>query len=294
MRGPSQPDGVAYRHAPIAITVEGANILTRALIMFGQGACAAIRIVLEEMERGRRARCNAAGASAARSSEARPAQPLVQRFWPPMLGRPPADLRKEARLIARLERQIRADRRPGDGTARRQARSAWSCCRRGWRRAVASVPRVGQRLALQGRSRSQRCSRSRALRSACNSIAPAAILRRPVREHAVAARAACSARWCSPGPVAPRAVARPAAARPRRATARPTGACCARLCPDLSVPKCRRPARPDARARAGARTRRRGAGAQQAGAAQPIARAGRPGRHAIRRAPWPTCSRPTA
>ncbi|MGN5476599.1 hypothetical protein ACTMU2_04920 [Cupriavidus basilensis] len=40
--GPSNLLSIAYRHAPIAITVEGANILTRALIIFGQGPCAAI------------------------------------------------------------------------------------------------------------------------------------------------------------------------------------------------------------------------------------------------------------
>ena len=38
MRGPHNLLGVAYRHAPIAITVEGANLMTRALIIFGQGA----------------------------------------------------------------------------------------------------------------------------------------------------------------------------------------------------------------------------------------------------------------
>jgi len=37
-RGPSNPLGDGYRAAPIGITVEGANILTRSLIVFGQGA----------------------------------------------------------------------------------------------------------------------------------------------------------------------------------------------------------------------------------------------------------------
>jgi len=37
-RGPSNPLGDGYRAAPIGITVEGANILTRTLIVFGQGA----------------------------------------------------------------------------------------------------------------------------------------------------------------------------------------------------------------------------------------------------------------
>ena len=40
----------AYQGAPIAITVEGANILTRSMIIFGQGAIRCHPYVLEEME----------------------------------------------------------------------------------------------------------------------------------------------------------------------------------------------------------------------------------------------------
>jgi acyl-CoA dehydrogenase len=40
--GPRNYLGRGYQGVPIAITVEGANILTRSLIIFGQGACAAI------------------------------------------------------------------------------------------------------------------------------------------------------------------------------------------------------------------------------------------------------------
>ncbi|MCK8279199.1 acyl-CoA dehydrogenase domain-containing protein, partial [Erwinia amylovora] len=39
----------AYQCAPIAITVEGANILTRRMIIFGQGAIRCHPYVLEEM-----------------------------------------------------------------------------------------------------------------------------------------------------------------------------------------------------------------------------------------------------
>ncbi len=56
IRGPSNLLGVAYRHAPIAITVEGANILTRALIIFGQGAVRCHPQVLAEMDGGARRR----------------------------------------------------------------------------------------------------------------------------------------------------------------------------------------------------------------------------------------------
>jgi alkylation response protein AidB-like acyl-CoA dehydrogenase len=48
--GPSNLLSNAYRHMPIAITVEGANILTRALIIFGQGAVRCHPFVLSEIK----------------------------------------------------------------------------------------------------------------------------------------------------------------------------------------------------------------------------------------------------
>jgi acyl-CoA dehydrogenase len=47
--GPQNYLGVLYRSVPVAITVEGANILTRNLIVFGQGAIRAHPYLLEEM-----------------------------------------------------------------------------------------------------------------------------------------------------------------------------------------------------------------------------------------------------
>jgi len=47
--GPSNFLARAYQQVPIAITVEGANILTRSLIIFGQGAIRAHPFVLREM-----------------------------------------------------------------------------------------------------------------------------------------------------------------------------------------------------------------------------------------------------
>ncbi|MDE3011679.1 MAG: acyl-CoA dehydrogenase [Pseudomonadota bacterium] len=47
--GPSNFLGRAYQQIPIGITVEGANILTRSLILFGQGAIRCHPHVLEEM-----------------------------------------------------------------------------------------------------------------------------------------------------------------------------------------------------------------------------------------------------
>jgi len=51
--GPSNLMGRAYQQLPIAITVEGANILTRSLIIFGQGAIRAHPFVLAEMNAAR-------------------------------------------------------------------------------------------------------------------------------------------------------------------------------------------------------------------------------------------------
>ena len=50
MMGPSNYLGRTYQALPIAITVEGANILTRSLIIFGQGAIRCHPYVLKEME----------------------------------------------------------------------------------------------------------------------------------------------------------------------------------------------------------------------------------------------------
>ena len=48
--GPNNFMGRAYQQIPVAITVEGANILTRSLIIFGQGAIRCHPYVLKEME----------------------------------------------------------------------------------------------------------------------------------------------------------------------------------------------------------------------------------------------------
>ncbi|MBI3525757.1 MAG: acyl-CoA dehydrogenase [Betaproteobacteria bacterium] len=48
--GPNNFMGRAYQQIPIAITVEGANILTRSLIIFGQGAIRCHPYVLKEMQ----------------------------------------------------------------------------------------------------------------------------------------------------------------------------------------------------------------------------------------------------
>ncbi len=50
MLGPNNYLGRSYQSIPIAITVEGANILTRSLIIFGQGAIRCHPFVFEEMQ----------------------------------------------------------------------------------------------------------------------------------------------------------------------------------------------------------------------------------------------------
>ncbi|MBL8490172.1 MAG: acyl-CoA dehydrogenase, partial [Rhodocyclaceae bacterium] len=51
--GPNNFMGRAYQQIPVAITVEGANILTRSLIIFGQGAIRCHPYVLKEMAAAR-------------------------------------------------------------------------------------------------------------------------------------------------------------------------------------------------------------------------------------------------
>ncbi|MGY6660905.1 MAG: acyl-CoA dehydrogenase [Glycocaulis sp.] len=50
MEGPRNHMSTAYKAIPVAITVEGANILTRSLIIFGQGAIRCHPYLLDEME----------------------------------------------------------------------------------------------------------------------------------------------------------------------------------------------------------------------------------------------------
>lgn len=105
MRGPHNLLGVAYRHAPIAITVEGANLMTRALIIFGQGAVRCHPYVLKEMD-AVQANDNEALGSALLSHVGHVLRNTMRGlFGAPVLGSPPADLRAEAAQIARLSAQ---------------------------------------------------------------------------------------------------------------------------------------------------------------------------------------------
>ncbi len=103
--GPKNLLGVAYRHAPIAITVEGANILTRALIIFGQGAMRCHPHVLTEMA-AVEARDPQALGQALLDHVGHVLRNLRHAAWgAPVIGTPPPDLLAEARLIARVSAQ---------------------------------------------------------------------------------------------------------------------------------------------------------------------------------------------
>ena len=100
--GPANLLGVAYRHAPIAITVEGANLLSRALIIFGQGAVRCHPHVMAEMA-AVQAKDEAALGRALLAHAGHVARNLgASLFGAGLRGRVPQGLEKEARLVARV------------------------------------------------------------------------------------------------------------------------------------------------------------------------------------------------
>ena len=138
--GPQNYLGNLYRSVPVGITVEGANILTRNLIVFGQGAIRAHPYLLDEM--------NALGDARPRQGAGRLRQGVLETCRPqrghavPGLG--PQLERRDVRRRARGRRGdrvlspalalflgLRAVRRHGAADAGRRARSARKCCRRG-------------------------------------------------------------------------------------------------------------------------------------------------------------------
>ena len=160
------------------------------------------------------ARRHAARPRPARPSEARPAQPVAQSRACAAARVAAAGTREGGTPDRAAQRQVRTDRRPGDGPARRQAQAHGVAVRAARRRAGASVPRVGLRLALQGRRRGSPAAvharrDPRATRQRRRDAA------RPVRQRAVAG-AARARRAGARRDRSSRAVARPAAAGVRR------------------------------------------------------------------------------
>lgn len=102
INGPSNLLSVAYRHMPVAITVEGANILTRSLIIFGQGAVRCHPYVMAEMQAVECKDEEALG-QALLGHGGHVARNLWRSlFGAPVVGSPPQELAKEAALLARL------------------------------------------------------------------------------------------------------------------------------------------------------------------------------------------------
>ena len=100
--GPSNLLSVAYRHMPVAITVEGANILTRSLIIFGQGAVRCHPYVMSEMQAVEHKDEEALG-RALLGHGGHVARNLWRSlFGAPVVGTPPKDLAPEAAMLARL------------------------------------------------------------------------------------------------------------------------------------------------------------------------------------------------
>jgi len=103
--GPSNLLGSAYRHSPIAITVEGANLLTRSLIIFGQGAVRCHPHVLHEMDAVEAGDAEALGRALMAHGKHVLGSLRRSLLGAPLRGRPPEKLVDEARLIARLSAQ---------------------------------------------------------------------------------------------------------------------------------------------------------------------------------------------
>ncbi|HEX3142024.1 MAG TPA: acyl-CoA dehydrogenase, partial [Rhizobacter sp.] len=105
INGPKNLLGVSYRQAPIAITVEGANLLSRALIIFGQGAIRCHPHVLAEM-----AAVQAQDPEKLGRALIGHGVHVLGNLWrslihAPVLGMPPEDLLDEAQLVAKLSAQ---------------------------------------------------------------------------------------------------------------------------------------------------------------------------------------------
>lgn len=102
IRGPSNLLGVAYRHAPIAITVEGANLLSRALIIFGQGAVRCHPHMKDEMAAVQALDETALGQALLAHAGHVARNLAASLFGAGLKGHAPQGLEKEARLIARV------------------------------------------------------------------------------------------------------------------------------------------------------------------------------------------------
>ena len=142
----------ATRSCPVAITVEGANILTRILIIFGQGAIRCHPFVLQGDERGaqsgsqagrrrvRHARCSATSASPSRNA----VRSFIMALTHARFTRVPdvGDTRRYYQHIVRFTRVVRVRGRRRDAHARRLSQEEGEPLRAPRRRALVHVPRL--------------------------------------------------------------------------------------------------------------------------------------------------------
>ena len=159
--GPSNFLGRAYQQLPVAITVEGANILTRSLIIFGQGAVRCHPYVLPEMHAVQNPDA-AQGPGRFRRGAVRPHRLYDQERLPHAVVRPhrlahrvgarrrprdPSLLPATDALLGRL----RLHRRHLDAGHGRRPQAQGEAVRPPRRRAGPDVPDVGHAEALRGR-----------------------------------------------------------------------------------------------------------------------------------------------
>ena len=160
--GPRTSSGGAYMQMPIAITVEGANILTRSLIIFGQGAIRCHPFVLKEMRRHARrrprdgvARVRRGAVGPLRFTLSNLARTLVLGFTGSHFVRVPGRRRAgDAPLLPAAHALLggaRVPRRRLDGHARRRAEAQGEAVGAARRHPVAALPVLGDAEALRGR-----------------------------------------------------------------------------------------------------------------------------------------------
>ena len=172
--GPSNFLARAYQQVPISITVEGANILTRCLIIFGQGAIRCHPYVLKEMAATREDRPRQSAARF-RRGVLRPRQLYAvergtqfrlrhhgRRIHPQATARLCAARAVLPRSDAHFHR-VRAARRCVDVRAGWRSETARADFRAAWRCAVAALPHLRDAQALRRRRPPGKRSAARAL-----------------------------------------------------------------------------------------------------------------------------------
>jgi acyl-CoA dehydrogenase len=164
--GPQNFLGRAYQQVPVGITVEGANILTRSLILFGQGAIRCHPYVLKEMDAARAGQLDTfdeafwghIGYTVGNAARA-----LVMGLTGSHFVSVPSNIAPETRRyyqqLTRFSAAFRLYRRPVDGQPRGGAQAQGKTLRAARRHSLADVSGVRHPQALRGR-RPPRCRRA--------------------------------------------------------------------------------------------------------------------------------------